>query len=332
MNLKKQLRAHIKKAYIPDMTTTIIEQLSYSNTLEDKVINKRTSFVFQFSAFLVLLLGVSVFSYQQTSSQIYAFSEYEEVLGISAGFIDTYLEMNEEDNLPQTISLKDQLEIDVEISYMITYMRMVENLVITQNHIIQRRNIDSVKEKYVVTFDKINQSQQSFEMDVEKRYKNFNQDVFEFEAIFHHIKLTGYTEFNDLKHQLHLSAQTETQQFSIHYDNLDKEFSVTIMSEGRDDIHFRYRLIRNNLNQPVVILYYSRDEKDMDLIITYLPVRKKIDVSYRISFQEMQSSGNFEITFLIDQGIVLMVTGETDTGERFQYQFQRNQHFLDKIQ
>ena len=324
MNLKKQLRTHIKKAHIPDVSQAIIDQLPHSKGHENIVFKKRPSFVLQFSAFIILILGVSVFSYQQVSSQIYAFSEYEEVLGISAGFIDTYLEINDDENLPLSMSVQDQLDIDEEIQYMLSYMRMLENLVLTQNKIIQRQEFIANKEKYVVTFDRMNQSQQSFEIEVEKKYKNFNQDVFEFQAKFNETELTGYTEFKNQHHTLHLSALTETKQLNVSYDGLEKMFVVSVIKEGQENIIFNYQLLRNNLNQPTLRLHYSRDEKNIQLTIHYLPVRRKIEVTYIISDELRQSSGRYDVSFALHQGMSLIVKGMTDDGDVFEYQFQRN--------
>lgn len=332
MNLKKQLRTHIKKAHIPDVSKAIIDQLPHSKGHENIIFKKRPSFVLQFSAFIILILGVSVFSYQHVSSQIYAFSEYEEVLGISAGFIDTYLEINDDENSPLTMSVQDQLDIDEEIQYMLSYMRMLENLVLTQNKIVQRHEFIANKEKYIVTFDRMNQSQQSFEIEVEKSYKNFNQDVFEFQAKFNERELTGYTEFKNQHHTLYLSALTETKQLNVSYDGLEKVFVVSIVEDGQEDIIFNYQLLRNNLNQPTLRLHYSRDEKNIQLTIHYLPVRRKIEVTYIISDELRQSSGRYDVSFAMHQGMSLIVKGMTDDGDVFEYQFQRNQMVFNENQ
>ena len=332
MNLKKQLRTHIKKANIPDVSKAILDQLPHSKVFENIVIKKRPSFILQFSAFLIFILGVSVFSYQYVSTQIYAFSEYEEVLGISAGFMDTYFEIEEDENLPVSLSLEDQLDIDKEIQYMLFYMRTVENLVLTQNKVIQSHRFEANKEKYVVTFDTMSQSQQSFEIEVEKSYKNFNQDVFEFEATFNDIELLGYTEFNNQHHMLHLSAFTETKQMNVSYDSLDKMFEVSMIKDGQEAMIFNYQLFRNNLNQPTLLLHYFRNEKDISLTIKYLSVRKKMDVSYVISDELRQSSGRFEVSFVLHQGISLLIKGETENGDVFEYQFQRSQRVLSENQ
>jgi hypothetical protein len=325
MNLKKQLRTHIEKANIPDVSKAIIDQLPHSKVFENSVFKKRPSFILQFSAFLILILGVSVFSYQQVSSQIYAFSEYEEVLGISVVFMDTYFEIEVDENLPLSLSLEDQLDIDEEIQYMLSYMRIFENLVLTQNKVIQSHRFEANKEKYVVTFDTMNQSHQSIEIEVEKSFKNFNQDVFEFEAIFNDIELLGYTEFNNQHHTLHLSAFTETKQMNVSYDSLDKMFEVSMIKDGQEAMIFNYQILRNNLNQPTLLLHYFRNEKDISLTINYLPIRRKMDVSYIISDELRQSSGRFEVSFMMHQRMSLIVKGKTDNGDVFEYQFQRNQ-------
>ena len=332
MNLKKQLKNHITKAYIPDVSKSIIDQLPLLQPQENHVFKKRPTFILQFSAFLILILGVSIFSYQQTSTQIYAFNEYEEVLGISAGFIDSYFEIKDDENLPLSMALENQQDISIEIEYMLSYMRTVENLVLTQNKIIQRHEIVTNKEKYLVTFDRMNQSQQSFEIEVEKIYKNFNQDVFEFQATFEDKEITGYTEFKDQNHTLHLSAVVITHQINLSYDSLDKLFSVSIIKDGQEDIHFNYQLLRNNLYQPTVFLHYSRDENDIQLMINYLPVRKMIDVSYVISDESNQSSGHFNVSFVMQQGMFLIITGETEDGDTFEYQFQRNRMKINETQ
>lgn len=332
MNLKKQLRTHIKKAHIPDVSKAIIDQLPHSKGHENIIFKKRPSFVLQFSAFIILILGVSVFSYQHVSSQIYAFSEYEEVLGISAGFIDTYLEIHDDENSPLSLSVQDQLDIDEEIKYMLSYMRMVENLVLTQNKIVQRHEFEANKEKYVVTFDTMNQSQQTFEIEVEKSYKNFNQDVFEFQAKFNETELTGYTEFKNQHHKLHLSALTETKQLNVSYDGLEKMFVVSIIEDGQEDIIFNYQLLRNNLDQPTLLLSYSRDLKNIDLTIIYSPIRRKVNVSYVISEDSIQSKGTFDISYMMQQGMMLFIEGETEDGDMFEYQFTRHHMFLNENQ
>jgi hypothetical protein len=50
-----------------------------------------------------------------------------------------------------------------------------------------------------------------------------------------------------------------------------------------------------------------------------------MDVSYVISDELRQSSGRFEVSFMMDQGMSLIVKGKTDNGDVFEYQFQRNQ-------
>ena len=54
-------------------------------------------------------------------------------------------------------------------------------------------------------------------------------------------------------------------------------------------------------------------------------MRRKIEVTYIISDELRQSSGRYDVSFAMHQGMSLIVKGMTDDGDVFEYQFQRNQ-------
>ncbi len=328
MHLKKQLKAHIKKANIPDISKNLMAQLPISQKNQNFAFNK-SSFILQFSAFLFLLLGVVVFSYQQSSSKIYAFTEYEEVLGLTAGLI---VSIDEQDSVISTTSLSSTIPTNTEIIDMISYLRYIENIVVTQQQIIQDKQMERHHERFSIRMQTLSQSEVIFDINVTKEYQNFKQDVFRFEATFNKTTLSGYTQLKDQNHMLHVSATVKNTQLNIAYDSVEKRFDVLKTGENVSEASFSFTLNRNNLQQPIIEFTYDKDDSEITMIVQYSPVKKIMQVRYAIDDQFQAREGNFEVKIVLDQGIIIEVRGETDQGETFKYQFQPGRMFSSDFQ
>ncbi len=328
MHLKKQLKAHIKKANIPDISKKLMAQLPIPQKNQNFALNK-SSFILQFSAFLFLFLGVVVFSYQQSSSQIYAFTEYEEVLGLTAGLI---VSIDEQDSVISTTSLSSTAPTNTEIIDMLSYVRYIENIVVTQHEITYEKQMETHQERLSIRMQSLSQSELLVDMNIIKEYQNFKQDVFRFEATFNETILSGYTQLKDQNHMLHVSATTNNTQLTITYDSAEKQFDVLKTGENISERSFSFTLNRNNLLQPIIEFTYEKDDSEINMIAQYSPVKKIMQVRYAIYDQSPAREGNFEVKITFDQGIIVEVSGETDQGETFQYQFQRAQMFSSDFQ
>lgn len=332
MNLKKNLRKYIKQAFIPDVSKQIFNQIPISNVLIKNESFKKRTFTLQFSAFLILLLGVSVFSYQQTTNQIYAFSDYEEVMGVSVGMMFTYYETLEDDTMPNApLSYSTQM-LDDEIQRMLRYMRIVEKLAFTQSRLIVNKQIQEEKEMYQMQMITMDQKDIFIDIEVEKTYKNFKQDIFDFQARFNDIQFIGTTTLKNHHHHFYLTASHMSIQFELRYNTSDKRFEVTILRDGLPNITFNYEIERDNLNLPTISLAYTNDDTFVELQIHYNPIRKKMVVSYKIEKQSQVSEGTYNVSFKRMQGIIIDVEGQTDDGQSFQYQFQRNIQYRQESQ
>ena len=328
MHLKKQLKAHIKKADIPDVSKNIMSQLSISHKQQNYTL-KKSPFMLQFSAFLFLMIGVIVFSYQQSSSQIYAFTEYEEVLGLTTSLV---MSMDEEDSIVSTTSLSSTIPTSTEIIDMLSYLRYIENIVVTQQKVIQQKRTESQQERFSVRIQTFSQSEVIFDMDVRKEYQNYKQDVFKFEANYDDVTMKGYTELKDHHHKFYVSVTTIDAQLNITYDSDEKRFDVLKTGENVSDLSFSFKLTRNNLYQPIIELIYEKDASEIKLITQYSFVKKTMHIQYVIIEQSMTREGSFKVNIRLDQGIVVDVEGETDQGETFQFQFQRRRNFSSDFQ
>lgn len=316
----------IQKASIPDVSSKIQSQLPSVKTTHHTFFNSvKSPFILQFSAFLLLLLGVLMFSYQQSESQIYAFSDYEEVMGISTGLIRTYFEESMIENAPLSMSVSSVDVIDQEINLMVQHIILVEKMVMTQRKVIQSKRMNESKEIYDVSFETIQQDIVTYELELEKNYQQFKKDIFAFEGNFDNINISGYTTFDNESHQLYVNAQKTSKEVTIEYDSESKNFIIGFMEDNVKVREFEYQLTRNNFDIPTLNIAYTNQLRTVNLIINYLPIMRKIHVSYEIIEASNTYRGNFQMGYQMINGMTLVITGKTEDHRLFNYEFRRFQ-------
>lgn len=316
----------IQKASIPDVSSKIQSQLPSVKTTHHTLFNRvKSPFILQFSAFLLLLLGVLMFSYQQSESQIYAFSDYEEVMGISTGLIRTYFEESMIENAPLSMSVSSDDVIDQEINLMVQHIILVEKMVMTQRKVIQSKRMNESKEIYDISFETIQQDMVTYELELNKNYQQFKKDVFAFEGYFDDINITGYTTFDNVSHQLYISAQKTSKEVTIEYDSESKNFIIGFMEDSAKVREFEYQLTRNNFDIPTVKIAYINQSRSVNLTLNYLPMMRKIHVSYEIIDASNAYLGTFQMGYQMMNGMTIMISGKTEDHHIFNYEFSRFQ-------
>ena len=316
----------IQKASIPDVSSKIQSQLPSVKTTPHTLFNRvKSPFILQFSAFLFLLLGILMISYQQSESQIYAFSDYEEVMGISTGLIRTYFEDSMIGDAPLSMSISSDDVIDQEISLMVQHIILVEKMVMTQRKVIESKQWIESKEIYDVSFETIHQDRITYELELEKNYQQFKKDVFAFEGSFDDINISGYTTFDNTSHQLFVSAQKTSKEVRIEYDSESKNFNIGFMEDSAKVREFEYQLTRNNFDIPTVSIVYENQLRTVNLVINYLPLMRKVHVSYEIIDASNAYLGTFQMGYQMMNGMTIMISGKTEDHRIFNYEFSRFQ-------
>ena len=316
----------IQKASIPDVSSKIQSQLPSVKATPHTLFNRMKSpFILQFSAFLLLLMGVFMFSYQQSESQIYAFTDYEEVMGISTGLIRTYFEESMIENAPLSMSVSSVDVIDQEINLMVQHIILVEKMVMTQRKVIQSKRMNESKEIYDVSFETIQQDMVTYELELEKNYQQFKKDIFAFEGNFDNINISGYTTFDNVSHHLYVSAQKTSKEVTIEYDSESKNFIIGFMEDNVKVREFEYQLIRNNFDIPTLNIAYTNQSRSVNLTLNYLPMMRKIHVSYEIIGASITYRGTFQMGYQMMNGMTLVITGKTEDHQLFNYEFRRFQ-------
>lgn len=326
MRFKKHIRIMIQKASIPNVSSKIQSQLPSVKTTHHTLFRGiKSPFILQFSAFLLLLLGVSMFSYQQSESQIYAFSDYEEVMGISTGLIRTYFDDSVIVDVPLSMSTSSYDVIDQEINLMVQHIILVEKMVMTQRKVIQRKRMNASKEIYDVSFETSQQDMVTYELELEKNYQQFKKDVFAFEGNFDDINISGYTTFNNAYHHLYVSAQKTSKEVTVEYDSESKNFMIRFVEENVKVREFEYQLIRNNFDMPTLRIAYTNQSRTVNLTLNYLPMMRKIHVSYEIIEASNTFLGLFQMGYRMMNGMTLLISGKTEDQQTFNYEFSRFQ-------
>lgn len=316
----------IQKASIPDVSSKIQSQLPSVKTTHHTLFNRvKSPFILQFSAFLFLLLGVLMFSYQQSESQIYAFSDYEEVMGISTGLIRTYFEESMIENAPLSMSISSADVIDQEINLMVQHIILVEKIVMTQRKVMESKRWRESKEIYDVSFETVHQDTVSYELELAKKYKQFKKDVFEFQGTFEDINISGYTTFDNASHQLYVSAQKTSKEVTVEYNSESKTYSIGFIEDNVKVREFEYQLMRNNFDIPTLKIAYTNQLRTVNLTLNYLPMRRKIHVSYEIIEASNKYLGTFQMGYQMLNKMVLVITGKTEDHQIFNYEFSRFQ-------
>ena len=316
----------IQKASIPDVSSKIQSQLPSVKKTHHTLFNRvKSPFILQFSAFLFLLLGVLMFSYQQSESQIYAFSDYEEVMGISTGLIRTYFEESMIENAPLSMSISSADVIDQEINLMVQHIILVEKIVMTQRKVMESKRWRESKEIYDVSFETVHQDTVSYELELAKKYKQFKKDVFEFQGTFEDINISGYTTFDNASHQLYVSAQKTSKEVTVEYNSESKTYSIGFIEDNVKVREFEYQLMRNNFDIPTLKIAYTNQLRTVNLTLNYLPMRRKIHVSYEIIEASNKYLGTFQMGYQMLNKMVLVITGKTEDHQIFNYEFSRFQ-------
>ncbi len=323
----------IQKASIPDVSSKIQSQLPSVKTTQHPFLNRmRSPFILQFSAFLVLLLGVAMFSYQQSESQVYAFSDYEEVMGVSTGVMRTYFEESIINDEPLTVSMSSYDVIDQEIKLIVQHIILVEKMVMTQRKVIESKRLIESKEIYDVSFETINQDMITYELELEKNFQQYKKDVFAFEGRFDDIDISGYTTFDNTSHQLYMSAQKINKEATIEYDSESKIFKIEFMEDDVKVRAFEYQLTRNNFDIPTLMISYENQSRTINLTLNYIPMMMKIHASYEIIEDEDQYQGTFYMSYQMMNRMMLIITGETEDHQIFNYEFSRFQRIETNFQ
>jgi hypothetical protein len=208
---------------------------------------------------------------------------------------------------------------------MVQHIILVEKMVMTQRKVIESKQWIESKEIYDVSFETIHQDRITYELELEKNYQQFKKDVFAFEGSFDDINISGYTTFDNTSHQLFVSAQKTSKEVRIEYDSESKNFNIGFMEDSAKVREFEYQLTRNNFDIPTVSIVYENQLRTVNLVINYLPLMRKVHVSYEIIDASNAYLGTFQMGYQMMNGMTIMISGKTEDHRIFNYEFSRFQ-------
>jgi hypothetical protein len=83
--------------------------------------------------------------------------------------------------------------------------------------------------------------------------------------------------------------------------------------------------MRNNFDMPTLRIAYTNQSRTVNLTLNYLPMMRKIHVSYEIIEASNTFLGLFQMGYRMMNGMTLLISGKTEDQQTFNYEFSRFQ-------
>lgn len=319
MRLKSIIKSLAKKSEIPQISKSILKNIN---------INKRKNYfnfrmlTLQISSILIFLIGFFIFI-NNFQSNIYAFSNYDEVLMNATKIAYSYEEMEEEQSLISITTFNEEQYIKLlreEMPMLSKFVSKFESILFSN----KKNYSKSIFEKNInYSFNYMDFNNESFDHDIKlsKKFRNNNEDRFDFNGkINSEFEFEGSTDYDQNRHLFNIEIRMKKFTFNISYDDESREYKKTVFFNENHILEYYFVISYDKYDLPKVEIDYTRENSNISIIISRNFKKKGIKIEYDID-KDILMQGYMIITLKGKMKYNLEIFD--DSGISFEYDYYR---------
>lgn len=328
MKLKTLLQVNKKKSDIPQLQSRILNELGIVNESKKRNISM-PRLIFQLTTLLIIFSSVLIFGIQETSNDIYAFENYDEVMVTASSTAYYVYHLYQMDNSDETIS--HQEVVLSELPYMIQYFRVFESILATQKAFDMTKNVMDDETLYDFELSDLTSTNRRLNMRIRRDIVTSNRDEFIFEGTLeNHFQLRGSTRFENDAHLVDLTIEMNDFVFEFEYNDIDKTYVMNVTNQQSTLLNITFDIHYDTFKIPTLTIAYERNDVNATIEVTRSFRIGGYSISYQIH-DEATYIGEIELRYMVMTKKYVVRVIQSDE-EVYTYTLDRpNLMFVEKI-
>jgi len=328
MKLKTLLQVNKKKSDIPQLQSRILNELGIVNESKKRNISM-PRLIFQLTTLLIIFSSVLIFGIQETSNDIYAFENYDEVMVTASSTAYYVYHLYQMDNSDETIS--HQEVVLSELPYMIQYFRVFESILATQKAFDMTKNVMDDETLYDFELSDLTSTNRRLNMRIRRDIVTSNRDEFIFEGTLEkHFQLRGSTRFENDAHLVDLTIEMNDFVFEFEYNDIDKTYVMNVTNQQSTLLNITFDIHYDAFKVPTLTIAYERNDVNATIEVTRSFRIGGYSISYQIH-DEATYIGDIELRYMVMTKKYMVRVIQSDE-EVYTYTLDRpNLMFVEKI-